>query len=106
MNAEDILNKLEQDFINEDIRRPADISDPLTRWTDDIPKYKLKEFIETARRAISMEQNKPITKFIFVEDGSIDTDELESELSTRNPEIKIVVYRQGGKCPILEEVLG
>ena len=47
---------------------------------------------------------KPITKFIFVEDGSVDTDELEERLAQTNPEIKVVVYRQGAHPPEFVEV--
>lgn len=47
---------------------------------------------------------RPVEKFIFVEDGSVDTDELEERLATSNPEIKVIVYRQGAKPPELVEV--
>ena len=43
----------------------------------------------------------PIKKFIFVEDGSVDTDELEESLYRRNPEIKMIVHRQGSMPPML-----
>ena len=46
----------------------------------------------------------PVQKFLFVEDGSVDTDELEEILSTKNPEIKLVVYRQGASKPELVDV--
>lgn len=46
----------------------------------------------------------PIKKFIFVEDGSVDTDELTELLELSNPEIKVVVYRQGARPPELVEV--
>ena len=46
----------------------------------------------------------PIQKFIFVEDGSVDTDELEEHVLMSNPEIKVVVYRQGAQPPELVEV--
>ncbi len=45
----------------------------------------------------------PKTKFLYVEDGSIDLDQLESELFETNPEIKVISYRQGSRPPILEE---
>lgn len=47
---------------------------------------------------------RPVEKFIFVEDGSVDADELEESLSTSNPEIKVVIYRQGSQRPELIEV--
>lgn len=42
----------------------------------------------------------PKTKFLYVEDGSVDLDLLEEQLFITNPEIQIVVYRQGGNPPI------
>ena len=48
--------------------------------------------------------SKPIKKFLFVEDGSVDIDELEESLEQTNPEIKVVVYRQGGTRPQLVDV--
>lgn len=51
-------------------------------------------------------KNTPIKKFIFVEDGTVDTDELEEELRLRSPETKLVVYRQGGRPPECVEVGG
>jgi hypothetical protein len=40
----------------------------------------------------------PKTKFLYVEDGSVDLEELEDKLFDTNPEIQIVTYRQGS-CP-------
>ena len=45
----------------------------------------------------------PKTKFLYVEDGSVDADELSEELYITNPEIKVIVYRQGGTPPIFKE---
>ena len=45
--------------------------------------------------------NKRIEKFLFVEDGTVDVDELTETLSKKNPEIYVVVYRQGGRQPEL-----
>jgi len=39
-----------------------------------------------------------IKNIIYVEDGSVDLDELESTLTT---ETKIIVYRQGSSPPVL-----
>lgn len=44
---------------------------------------------------------QPVKKFMFVEDGTVDVDDLEERLSTTNPEVKVVVYRQGGLPPVL-----
>lgn len=46
----------------------------------------------------------PVKQFLFVEDGSVDTDELYEILERKNPEIQLVVYRQGGIRPELVEV--
>ena len=45
--------------------------------------------------------NTRIEKFLFVEDGTVDVDELTETLSKKNPEIYVVVYRQGGRQPEL-----
>ena len=47
---------------------------------------------------------KPYKKFLFIEDGSVDIDELELRLADSNPEIKIVVFRNGAMMPQLVEV--
>lgn len=44
-----------------------------------------------------------VKKFLFVEDGSVDLDELETKLAN-NPEIAIVVYRQGSLPPQLVDI--
>nr|DAN09195.1 MAG TPA: hypothetical protein [Caudoviricetes sp.] len=44
-----------------------------------------------------------VKQFLFVEDGSVDTDELGRQLGN-NPEIAIVVYRQGSTPPQLVDV--
>ena len=59
--------------------------------------------LEMRRRLANNNFDKPIKKFLFIEDGSVDTDELIAELENRNPEIKVVVYRQGSHIPVLEE---
>lgn len=48
-------------------------------------------------------RNVSVEQFMFIEDGSIDMHKLR-DLKKRNPEIKIVVYRQGSVCPIIKEV--
>jgi len=45
----------------------------------------------------------PKTKFLYIEDGSVDVDALEADLFETNPEIKVIVYRQGSCPPILSE---
>lgn len=43
-----------------------------------------------------------VGQFLFIEDGSVDLTKLK-DLKIRNPEIKIVVYRQGSVPPILKD---
>lgn len=40
---------------------------------------------------------------ITYEDGSVDVDELSNDLFITNPEIKVIVYRQGSNPPILSD---
>ena len=54
-------------------------------------------------RAIKNEKLITTEKFLFIEDGSVDLDELDN-LAITNPEIKIIVVRQGGRLPVLQEV--
>ena len=49
-------------------------------------------------------ESTPIQKFLFVEDGSVDTDELDEIMYLRNPEIKVIVYRQGASRPELVDI--
>lgn len=42
-------------------------------------------------------------KFLLVEDGSIDVDELQQFFDEQNMKIKIVLYRQGAPKPELKE---
>lgn len=75
-----------------------------------IPLTEITRFIvdmrhiarEDEERAKSEEKFKtPIQKFLFIEDGSVEVAELEEKLSYSNPEIKVVVYRQGCNQPRL-----
>ena len=47
-------------------------------------------------------RNVYIEQFLFVEDGSIKEKDMK-EIKRRNPEIKVVVYRQGSPAPILTD---
>lgn len=60
--------------------------------------------VKTVSQNKNRKQKQPYTKFLFVEDGSVDTDSLEKDLKKHNPEIKIVVYRQGAVMPTLVEI--
>lgn len=44
-----------------------------------------------------------IKKFLFIEDGSVDTDDLGERLAS-NPEIAVVIYRQGSLPPQLVDL--
>lgn len=68
---------------------------------EDLERYitgSLRELNEMEKASI------PVQKFIFVEDGSVDANELIETLAESNPEIKVVVYRQGAATPELVEV--
>lgn len=64
------------------------------------PLYK-KKLISSHGGDIAL---KPYEKFLFVEDGSVFTDELETSLMLNNPEIKLIVYRQGAPKPELVDI--
>ena len=54
---------------------------------------------EERSRKYQEQLKAPYQKFMFVEDGSVDIDELLEEMSEKNPEIKVIVYRQGSNKP-------
>lgn len=66
-----------------------------------IPLSRLLGVINNLDRLIEMENKEtaPKTKIMYVEDGSVDYDELVESLSNTNPEIKVVLYRQGSRTP-------
>ena len=70
----------------------------------DSVNYKASEQeISKARDVLIQDlRDMPVEQFLFIEDGSIDLKELK-DLKRRNPEIKIVVYRQGSVPPILKD---
>ena len=65
---------------------------------------KPNDGVKTVSRSVNRKQKQPYTKFLFVEEGSVDTDSLEKDLRKKNPEIKIVVYRQGAQMPQLVDI--
>lgn len=65
---------------------------------------KPNDGVKTVSHDEDCEKKKPYTKFLFVEDGSVDTDALEKDLRKHNPEIKVVVYRQGANVPLLVDI--
>lgn len=46
----------------------------------------------------------PYEKFLLIEDGSVDLGELKEELEKTNPEIKIIIYRQGSVRHFLVDI--
>ena len=62
------------------------------------------EGVKTVSQNKNRKPKQPYTKFLFVEDGSVDTDSLEKDLKKHNPEIKVVVYRQGAVMPQLVDI--
>lgn len=62
-----------------------------------------KQEISKAKNVLIKDlKDVPVEKFLFIEDGSVDLTELK-DLKKRNPEIKIVVYRQGCLPPMLKD---
>lgn len=60
--------------------------------------------VKTVSQSRNRNPKQPYTKFLFCEDGSVDTDSLEKDLRKHNPEIKVVVYRQGANAPQLVDI--
>ena len=61
----------------------------------------IKEDIKRQQRAEEERKiwHKPYKKFLIIEDGSVDLDNLEEDFEAKHPEIKIIVYRQGANKP-------
>ena len=62
---------------------------------------KLKKRILQLEKELQIKNNKGYTKFLFVEDGSVDSDNLIEDLKIKNPEIKVVIYRKSAEKPII-----
>ena len=76
------------------------------KWLEthiDLINQELKE--EQRQKEIKERNEMPIKKFMYIEDGSVDTDELIAELERTNPEIRVIVYRQGSQPPMLIDAL-
>ena len=68
-----------------------------------IPKRIVLDILQNSRQILEEHNSclpKTYTKIMYVEDGSVDVTELESEL----PDTKIIVYRQGGRIPELTDI--
>ena len=70
----------------------------------DSVNYNANEQEISKARDVLMEDVRDISveQFLFIEDGSVDLKKLK-DLKRRNPEIKIVAYRQGSAPPILKD---
>ena len=93
--------------VNEDEFRVLTPEEVKAKGLDDKSNFvpqKPNDGVKTVSHDEDCEKKKPYTKFLFVEDGSVDTDSLEKDLRKRNPEIKIVVYRQGAAMPQLVDI--
>ena len=73
-----------------------------THISDDERSYVISNIIDDIITTIKNTNFKEVEKFLFVEDGSVDLDELDS-LTITNPEIKVLVVRQGGRVPEIKE---
>ena len=49
-------------------------------------------------------QERSKWKYLFVEDGSVDVDDLQKFFDEQNQKVKIVVYRQGSIKPEFKTV--
>lgn len=65
---------------------------------------KPNDGVKTVSQSRNRKPKHPYTKFLFCEDGSVDTDALEKDLRKRNPEIKVIVYRQGAAMPQIVDI--
>lgn len=69
-------------------------------------EYKASEReVEIAKQVLmqNLSQRRAET-LLFVEDGSVNIERLRRTLKRRNPEIEIVVYRQGSAMPIVRDL--
>lgn len=62
-------------------------------------KFLLEE--EQKEKQRQQKSKTPWKTLMFVEDGSCDVDALIDEMAIKNPEIKVVVYRNGANKPEL-----
>ena len=98
----------QKDKIIEIVKRAIDDNTVVGNGEDDIIALDCNDVDHIAEevaeevccQAFTVEKVK---KFLFIEDGSVDTDELGRQLE-KNLEIAIVVYRQGSMPPQLVDV--
>ena len=94
LTAEEIRYLLEEDEISKDLKY---ISLGAIFETIKVIKEEIKreQFAEQQKE----DWHRPYKKFMFVEDGSVDIEQLEEEMEAKHPEIKVIVYRQGANKP-------
>lgn len=59
--------------------------------------------VKTVSHDEDCKKEQPYTKFLFVEDGSMFLETINA-IEEHNPEIKVVVYRQGANAPQLVDI--
>ena len=93
--------------VNEDefrILTPEEVKDKGLDEKSNFVPQELNDSVKTVSQSRNRNPKQPYTKLLFCEDGSVDTDDLEKELRKHNPEIKVVVYRQGASVPLLVDI--
>lgn len=60
-------------------------------------------FITIVAATTTEKESKKIKQFLFIEDGSVDQTSIE-DLNESNPEIKVIIYRQGSRMPVIENL--
>lgn len=93
--------------VNEDEFRVLTPEEVKAKGLDEKSNFVTQEpndSVKTVSQSRNRKPKHPYTKFLFCEDGSVDTDALEKDLRKHNPEIKVVVYRQGASVPLLVDI--
>ena len=93
--------------VNEDEFRILTPEEVKAKGLDEKSNFVPQEPNDSVKTVSQSRNRKPkhtYTKFLFCEDGSVDTDSLEKDLRKHNPEIKVVVYRQGASVPLLVDI--
>lgn len=99
------LNTIKGEQIARDYEQNVDMGE--NRFVPlDMVKWEAENILEMIR--VEECQNRisktPIKKFLFIEDGSVDIDDLIQDIENKNPEIKVVIYRQGAQPPLLKDI--
>lgn len=86
------------------ILTPEEVKDKGLDEESDFVPQEPNDGVKTVSKSNNRKSKVPYTNFLFVEDGSVDVDALEKDLRKRNPEIKVIVYRQGAAMPQIVEL--